>query len=147
MSHSGAVARLRGMERKRIATLVLGAVVLAHLLVSGVHGHAHAGAAVPMTPAQDLFVWIVILAGPLFGLVLSRSYPVAGGWVIAAAMGGSLLFGLLNHFILASPDHVSHVVEPWRATFALSAVLLVITEAAGVGAGLWQATRRRGASS
>ena len=135
------------MERRRIATLALGAVVLAHLLVSGVHGYAHAEAAVPMTPAQSLFVWIVIMAGPLLGLALSRFHPVAGGWVIAAAMGGSLMFGLVNHFILASPDHVSHIVEPWRATFALSAVLLVITEAAGVGAGLWQATRRRGASS
>jgi hypothetical protein len=130
------------MQRHRPATLLLGAIVLAHLVVSVVHGRAHAGADVPLSPAATTFVWIVILAGPLIGLGLSSWRPAAAGWVVAASMGASLLFGLVNHFVVASPDHVSHVAAPWHATFAATAVLLVVTEAAGVGVGLWHATRR-----
>ena len=38
-------------------------------------------------------------------------------------------------FLLASPDHVSHVAPQWRPLFATTAVLLALTEAAGLGPG------------
>jgi hypothetical protein len=37
----------------------------------------------------------------------------------------------VNHFVLASPDHVAHVAEQARPIFAATAVLLTLTEAAG----------------
>ena len=117
-------------------------VVLSHLAVTLVHGWAHAAAAVPTTPAAQVFIVVVILAGPLVGLLLTQSRPRAGGWLVAATMGGALVFGLVNHFIISSPDHVNHVAEPWRLLFATTAGLLVITEAAGTVAGVWYATRR-----
>ena len=43
----------------------LTAAVLSHLVISFVHGAAHAGAHVPLSPAANLFVFIVILAGPI----------------------------------------------------------------------------------
>ena len=59
----------------------LTAAVLLHLVVSIVHGTAHAGAHVPLSPAANLFVFTVILAGPLVGLALTwpaeRFRPVA----------------------------------------------------------------------
>ena len=48
-------------------------------------------------------------------------------------MVGSLVFGFLYHYIIISPDHVSHL-PPGTAQgmFRLTAVLLIVTEALGV---------------
>jgi hypothetical protein len=108
-------------------------VVLTHLVISFVHGAAHAQAHVPLSLAANLFVYIVILAGPLLGLVLAWKARRIGSLVIAFAMAGSLVFGLVNHFVLASADHVSHVDPQWRVLFATTAVLLAVTEALGTG--------------
>jgi ABC-type xylose transport system permease subunit len=110
----------------------LTATVLAHLVVSMVHGVAHTQANVPLSLAANLFVYIVILAGPLIGLALTWWTPRLGGWLIAISMAGSLVFGLVNHFVLTSPDHVAHVDPQWRSLFATTAVLLAVTEALGV---------------
>ena len=104
---------------------------LLHLAISFVHGAAHAGADVPLSPAANLFVYIVILAGPILGLVLTRVAWRIGNWVIAITMAASLVFGVVNHFLLVSPDHVSHVAQQWRTLFATTAVLLALTEAVG----------------
>jgi hypothetical protein len=121
----------------------LAIVVIGHLIVSLVHGAAHAGARISMPLAANLFIWIVILAGPLAGLWLSRSRPAAGGWLVAATMAGSLVFGIVNHFVIVSADHVSHVAAEWRTLFAATASLLVVTELAGVVAGVVSATAGR----
>ena len=107
------------------------AVVLAHLVVSFVHGWAHAGAQVPLSTAANLFVYIVILAGPLVGLALLRPAERLGVWVIAVTMSASLVFGLINHFIVDSPDHIAHVAPQWRPLFATTAVCLAALEAVG----------------
>jgi hypothetical protein len=119
----------------------LAAVVLVHLAINIAHGRAHAGAEVPLPLAGALFVSIVILAGPLVGLAVSRWRPRAGAWLVAASMGGALVFGLINHFVIAGSDHVMHVAPEWRMQFGVTAALLVVSEAIGVGAGIWCATR------
>ena len=106
----------------------LTAAVLAHLAVSIAHGVIHSAAQVPLAPAAMLFVFVVIVAGPLVGLALTGVAPYAGSWIVGLTMAGSLVFGCVNHFVLASPDHVSHVIESWRALFAATASLLVVTE-------------------
>ena len=116
-------------------------VVLLHLVISIAHGQAHTGAQVPLTIAGALFVYIVILAGPLAGLVVSRWRPRAGAWMVAASMAGALVFGLINHFIIAGPDHVGHVAAEWRSLFGITASLLVVSEAAGVAIGVTRQER------
>jgi len=129
----------------------LTAIVLSHLVISFVHGAAHAQAHVPLSLPANLFVYIVILAGPLFGLAIAlmpglKTRPTSdaktpsisalariGSWVIVVTMLGSLVFGLVNHFVLSSPDHVSHVDPEWRVLFGTTAVLLALTEALGSG--------------
>jgi len=115
----------------------LTAVVLGHLAVNIVHGAAHISAAVPMTLAGNLFVYIVILAGPLAGLAIWRWHADAGAWIVAGSMAGALVFGLVNHFIINGPDHVVHVAAQWRLLFAATAALLVVFEGAGTVVGLW----------
>jgi hypothetical protein len=120
------------MKRNRSSVRAwLMATVLAHLVISMVHGVAHTQAQVPLSLAANLFVYIVILAGPLIGLALTWRAPRLGAWVIALTMAGSLVFGIVNHFIVTSPDHVAHVDPQWRPLFATTAVLLALTEALG----------------
>lgn len=108
-------------------------IVIAHLAVSLIHGAAHAQAKVPMSPAANLFVFGVILAGPLIGLALALRSRRVGAWIIGIAMAASLVFGVANHFVLESADHVAHIAPRWQPLFVATAVLLAITEALGSG--------------
>jgi hypothetical protein len=114
----------------------MAATVLVHLLVSMIHGTAHAGANVPMSPAANLFVFVVILAGPLIGLGVSIRTTLYGGVVVALTMAAALVFGVVNHFLIDSPDHISHIATPWSRQFVTTAVLLTITELLGLAIAL-----------
>ncbi len=116
-------------------------VVLAHLVISIIHGQAHTGANVALSSAMAAFVYIVILAGPLVGVALSFWRADIGGWTVAASFAGSLVFGLVNHFIISGADRVDHVMPEWRMLFGITAALLVASEAAGVAIGVRSARR------
>jgi hypothetical protein len=111
----------------------LAAAVMFHLAVTLVHGAAHAGAGVPLSRSANLFVIVVILLAPLAGLAVALIAARLGASIVAVAMGSSLVFGVVNHFVRSGPDHVSAVDASWHTLFATSAVLLVITEAVGLG--------------
>src|SRR5262249_20137620 len=144
LSRSGPPARQLGMNTNAGPLWVwLAAAVLAHLIISIVHGAAHAGAHVPLSRAANSFVIIVILARPLVGLALTWPAERIGSWIIALTMAGSLVFGFVNHFMFESPDHVAHVEAHWRALFATTAVLLALTEALGSGLAIRVALGRR----
>jgi hypothetical protein len=136
-------------QRTSTRDAVLAAIVLIHLGVSIVHGIAHARAGVMLSSGSMLFVVIVILMGPVLGLIAQRLGLARGGaWIIAASLAGSLAFGLVNHFLIPGADHVSHVAGPWRLLFAVTAVLLAVTEACGSVLAIRSATdiRRRAKS-
>jgi hypothetical protein len=123
-------------------------IVVAHLAVSLIHGAAHAGAAVPLSALQNAFVWIVIFAGPLVALWLIWTGRRFGPELLALTMGGSLVFGIVNHFVIESPDHVAHITsEAWRLPFQLSAAGLTILEAAGTAVGIRWSTATRSSRS
>jgi hypothetical protein len=111
----------------------MAAVVLVHLIVSMVHGAVHSGAHVLLSRSATLFVYIVILAGPLVGVALSWRYERLGNLVVGLTLAGSLIFGLVNHFVLESPDLVSRVDAQWRTLFGTTAALLAMTELLGLG--------------
>jgi hypothetical protein len=132
-----------GMTGKRNKTWwLMAAVVLAHLVVTVAHGTAHTGAHIPLSPAANVFVITVILAGPLIGLAVSWWAERLGAWLVALAMGGALVFGFLNHFVFASPDQVLQVDPQWRVLFTITAVLLAFTEALGFGLAIRSARYR-----
>jgi hypothetical protein len=111
----------------------MAAAVLVHLAISMAHGGAHNGAHILLSPAANRFVFIVILAGPLVGLALSWRAERPGSLIVALTMAGAFLFGVVNHFVLESPDHVLRVAAPWRMLFGTTAALLAITEVLGLG--------------
>jgi hypothetical protein len=52
-------------------------------------------------------------------------------------MLGSFLFGLYNHFLTMSPDHVrAQPWNPWGVAFVLTAYALLISEAIGAYVGI-----------
>jgi hypothetical protein len=129
------------MRAKRIDGWLTTAVI-AHLLISALHGRAHDGGHVALTAGQSLFVYSVILAGPLVGLAASFVRRRTGGLIVAATMTGALLFGLINHFLIISADHVSQVDPNWRTLFTATALLLIASECAGALAGARAAVAR-----
>jgi hypothetical protein len=122
------------MTRKRLDPLLTTAV-LGHLLITFAHGSAHRGAEVPLGVAGMAFVIVVIEAAPVVGLAISMFRARAGALVVATSMAASLVFGLVNHYIIPGPDHVAHVAAAWRPMFSTTALLLVLSEAIGVVAG------------
>lgn len=144
LSHSGLLNRLPGMSGNGTAARRwLAAIVLAHLAVSVVHGAAHARAAVELSRASTLFVFVVILAAPLVGLALTWSSAQVGGWLVAGALSASLVFGVVKHFVMDGADHVSRVRPEARTLFAATAALVAITEALGTGLAIRLALERK----
>lgn len=112
-------------------------IVLAHAAVAIVHGASHVGESVLATGWQAAYITMVIWIAPLTAAPLLRRTAVAGFGLLAVAMGGSLVFGMVYHFIVAGPDNVAELPDgPWMLTFQTSAILLAVTEAAGVAIGV-----------
>jgi hypothetical protein len=123
-------------------TRVIALVVIVHLAINLAHGAAHTAAGVRLGPIGLAFVFIVIMIGPIAGLVWMRWNRTAGAWTIAAAMAGALLFGFVNHFVLNGADRVDHVMGPSRTMFQITAALLFVSEAAGAWLGASVALRK-----
>jgi hypothetical protein len=115
------------------------AIVVIHGIANGLHGLAHIEIPVPLSLLQSLFVGIVIFPIPILASVLlwTQFYNI-GSWLLLGSMAGSLLFGIYNHFIVISPDHVSQVsFVGWGLLFQVTAFLILIVDGLGCGVGIW----------
>lgn len=120
-------------------TILNTALVVAHAIVAALHGWAHQQLDIYLSWAGNVFVYVVIVLGPILGAVLLWTHRRAiGALVIAASMFGSLAFGVYNHFIAMSNDHVSSVPEGTTGTiFVATAWALAALELASMIAALW----------
>ena len=109
-------------------------IVIAHLLVNLAHGMAHSRLHIGLSPAGTLFVGGVILVCPFLAMALLwTSQRKVGLLLLGLSMTASLIFGLYNHFAVAGIDQVGRQGSgKWAITFAITAWLLAITEAAGI---------------
>jgi hypothetical protein len=114
-------------------------IVIIHAIVVILHGLAHQIIPVPLSIAQTLFVALIIVLIPIVAAVLLWTpFERIGRWLFLGSMMGSLLFGIYNHFIRMSPDHVSQIsFEGWGLVFQSTAILLLMTEGIGCGVGIW----------
>jgi hypothetical protein len=131
----------------RVARFAL-IVIIAHAVISSLHATAHRTLNIELSPSQLVFIAIVIIVAPLLsGVLIWKGAQTAGGLLLAFSMAGAFLFGVINHFVLISPDHVQHVPglpgSPRVLMFQITAVLLALTEAIGVIAGI-MALKREG---
>jgi hypothetical protein len=91
-----------------------------------------------MNAWQSVYILLVITMLPLVSAILLWRERTTGGFLLLlASMLGSLLFGGYYHFIAIGADNVGTLgLHSWARPFQVTAVLLAITEAAGVVTGL-----------
>lgn len=117
--------------------------VLIHFVIAGWHGASHQMVPVPLSGMQTAFVAIVIVALPLVGAALCYSrYALQGAALVCASLFASFVFGLVYHFIVMSPDHISQVPPgPWSGAFVWSSILVALSEAVGAVVGAMEFRR------
>ncbi len=111
------------------------AIAVIHAIANGLHGLAHIKIPVALSLVQSLFVGVVIFLTPIVAVVLlwTQFYRL-GSWLLLGSLAGSFFFGLYNHFIVISPDHVSQVsFTGWGILFQVTAILILIVD----GLGCW----------
>ena len=123
-------------RRDRIVCTV---AVLVHLMINLAHGRAHGELSVGLSEWQNIYVIGVILTAPLIAMLfIWTRYARLGLLLLVISMAGSLIFGVLYHYVIVSPDHVSHLPPgDAQGVFRMTALLLVLTELFGVVAGLF----------
>lgn len=115
------------------------AIIIIHVIAHTLHGLAHTQIPVPLSLLQSGFVGGVVLLAPIIAAILlwTPLYRI-GGWLLLGSMAGAILFGIYNHFIAISPDHVSHVsFEGWGLLFQVTAILTLIVDGFGCWVSLW----------
>ena len=120
-------------------------VVAFHFLVSLGHAVAHSRLHIELNLWQTVYVLLVITLLPLIsGFLLWRAASTRGFLLLLASMLGSLLFGGYYHFIAVGADNVASLgSHSWALAFQVTAVLLAITEAAGVLTGLFGVLKKQ----
>lgn len=114
-------------------------IVIIHVITHALHGLAHAKIPIPLSLSQGLFIGIVIMLMPVIAAALLWTRLSRTGLLLfLSSLFGATLFGLYNHFIVLSPDHVSQVAfTGWGLLFQLTAVLTLIID----GWGCWISMR------
>lgn len=111
-------------------------IVALHFVVVVVHAAAHISLHIDMNLWQSVYIFVVIVALPLLAAFLLWRYG-RGFLILLCSMLGALVFGGYYHFITAGIDNVGSLgYRPWSTTFLVTAVLLALTEAAGVLTGV-----------
>jgi hypothetical protein len=121
---------------------VVTALVVVHLVATLWHGDAHSTLEIDLPLLKDVFVYAVILAGPLLAaaLVWTR-HQDAALWIFCAAMLGALLFGAYHHYVLVSPDNIHHLpagTPHEHASFVQSAAAIALLELGALLYGTYQ---------
>jgi sec-independent protein translocase protein TatC len=128
-----------------LTRFVVTTLATVHLAAALWHGWAHSVLAVTLPPEKNLFVLVVIVILPMVGagLVWTRWVKSAIG-LFALSMLGALLFGGYHHYVMISPDHVSHLPTGSpvaHSRFIWSAGTIAVLEAV---AALYGVSRLRG---
>ena len=115
-------------------------VVLARIIVNGLHGIAHQQAEVVISDLQFAYVFLVIVIAPIAAAVmLSFNRPKkmqrGGAWLLFVSMLGSLLFGFGYHIVLPSSDNIFTVMQGPSLNnaifFTSTAILLLMIDSLG----------------
>ena len=124
-------------------------IVAFHFLVGLVHGTAHSRLHIDMNLWQSAYILLVITLLPLIsGFLLWRAASKRGFLLLLTSMLGALLFGGYYHFIAVGADNVASLgSHSWARPFQVTAVLLAITEAAGVLTGLFGVLKKQRATA
>ena len=94
----------------KLEATIVTCVVIIHHIVAYLHGGAHNDLAILMAAWQNTFINVVIVFLPLVGVILLWTpYRRIGLYAVAVGMVGAMVFGIVHHYMLESPDHISHL--------------------------------------
>jgi hypothetical protein len=118
-------------------------VVLAHIIITGVHGFTHQQLDVSLSDFQSAYVFLATVAAPIAAAIMlflnkPKKIQLVGAWLLFVSMLGSLLFGLAYHVVLPGSDNIFSVMHDpsWDSVvFTSTAILLVIVDVVGTGIG------------
>ena len=115
------------------------AIAFIHAIANGLHGLAHVKIPIALSLIQGLFIGIVIFLVPILAAILLwTKFSRLGIWLLLFSLAGSGFFGLYNHYMVISPDHVSQVpFAEWGLLFQVTAFLILIVDGFGCGFGVW----------
>jgi hypothetical protein len=90
--------------------IIITGLLLVHLAASLWHGSADTHLGIELSTEQTLFIYIVIIIAPVVAAILvwTRDESI-GLWLFFLSMLGSVLFGAYHHYVLVSPDNISHL--------------------------------------
>ncbi len=119
---------------KRYATMIVGVDVV----LVAIHALAHLGAGIGLSFAGNVFVAVVIVLAPVLALFLLYSRLAGmGALLLSLSMFGAFVFGVCGHFLLPGADNVLQIPSSvWRIPFQMTAVLLMVLQAAGTVVGV-----------
>jgi hypothetical protein len=147
-SHMHPLQATKGNTVAHKARISAVAIVWLDLAVNAIHALAHSGANIWLSFLGNAFVVVVILIAPLVSLFLFHTARLEwlGALLLFLSMLAAFLFGVWNHFLLSGSDNIWHVPPGvWQQPFQVTAVLLTILQAAGIGIGIWCLSEVRGA--
>lgn len=117
---------------RRLAVLI----VVVHAIVTTPHSIAHTNLYIAMDTWQNIYIFLVILIGPIVAAVLIWKRLPSGFVLLTISMMGSFVFGVYYHFVAIGSDNVFTLpASPWTLTFQLTAWLLALTELVGAVVG------------
>lgn len=123
----------------RSARRLLGGALAVHLVASAVHGVPHVAVPVQQSAVPTVAIPAVVYVLPVAGVAaLRRGRGRAGAALFTASMAVSLVLGVVLHFLVANPDHVSAIPPGrWHRPFLATAVAVAAVDAGGTAVGAW----------
>ncbi|MFA5775895.1 MAG: hypothetical protein WC864_11040 [Ilumatobacteraceae bacterium] len=113
-------------------------VVAIHTAVAFIHSQAHRQIDVTLSNFQSAYALIVIVVAPgVAAAIIWRGHPRRGANLLVISMLASVIFGVVNHFVIDSSDQLAHISnDGWGKIFIVTAYALAISELVGIAAGL-----------
>jgi hypothetical protein len=118
-------------------------LVLAHIVMNVIHGTAHQQLGVSISDFQSAYVFLVTLVAPIVAVIMllflnKTNILLGGAWLLFVSMLASLLFGIVYHIVIPSPDNIFTVMQNpslYSVVFTSTAILLLIVEGVGIWVG------------
>lgn len=114
-------------------------IVVIHSMILLVHELAHLSLTIDLSLQQRIVVVLIFVLTPIATLALLWTNRLQSGFLLLLlGMVAAFVFGVVNHFVFITKDHVWHAPHgAMLPVFQVTAYLMAVVEAIGALLGLW----------